>query len=323
MRRKMKQEYPTRYLLVTIDTEVDKSIDWRISNPVSFNSVTEGVPSTLSPLFEKYGVKPTYLLSPEVLEDKESCAVLADIGPNVELGTHLHPEFIEPERQLFLNNMPGKYANNLQSQYSQDVEYRKLKNLTELFYSRFGYLPTSFRSGRFGMSQHTFNSLARLGYKVDSSVTPGVLWDLKEGLLDYRRCNGDFKCHNTIYGEILEFPVSIRAGSIFAKYFRDIPGILGKGLRKVTGKYGRYEWLSPTFTKSNGLINYVIKSNELFMVLMFHSTEIIAGASPYATNKDDVNNKINSLDCLFDYAVSNEITFCTMTEAANILQLMD
>ena len=41
---------------VTIDTECDKSIDWSNSNPLTFRSVTEGIPDILQPLFKKFSI---------------------------------------------------------------------------------------------------------------------------------------------------------------------------------------------------------------------------------------------------------------------------
>ena len=71
-------------LLVTIDTECDKSSNWRAASPVRFRSVTEVIPESLQPLFEDFGIRPTYFLSPEVIAHPESCAVLRE-ARNVEL----------------------------------------------------------------------------------------------------------------------------------------------------------------------------------------------------------------------------------------------
>ena len=57
---------------ITVDTECDKSVNWTNSNPLSFNSIYQGIPERLQPLFETYSIKPTYFLSPEVIEDKKS-----------------------------------------------------------------------------------------------------------------------------------------------------------------------------------------------------------------------------------------------------------
>ena len=83
---------------VTIDTECDKSPTWANSDPLTFRSVTEGIPEKLQPLFKEFDIKSTYLLSPEVIEDRRCKEVLNLIKNDCELGTHLHAGFIEPEQ---------------------------------------------------------------------------------------------------------------------------------------------------------------------------------------------------------------------------------
>ena len=48
------------HLLITIDTEIDKSKDWKVSSNEGFSSVTCGIPDKLGKLFSKYGASPSY-----------------------------------------------------------------------------------------------------------------------------------------------------------------------------------------------------------------------------------------------------------------------
>jgi hypothetical protein len=86
-----------KILVITIDTEIDRSRDWSIANPPSFRSVLEAIADRLTPLFSRYGARPTYLLSPEVIEDDACVRCLRGLA-NVELGTHLHGDFVDPGR---------------------------------------------------------------------------------------------------------------------------------------------------------------------------------------------------------------------------------
>src|SRR5688500_8148340 len=106
---------PRQHLAVTIDTEVDKDANWRVSPAASFDSVRQGIPEVLTPLFDEFGVVPTYLLSAEVIEDAESRKVLGDLS-RCELGTHLHGDFVEPNRRLFASNMAGDPAMAVQAE---------------------------------------------------------------------------------------------------------------------------------------------------------------------------------------------------------------
>ena len=84
----------TIHLLITIDTEINKSRNWRVSSNQSFSSVTEGIPEKLTTLFSKYGARPTYLLSSEVIRDDDCLSVLRSLK-DCELGTHLHGDMID------------------------------------------------------------------------------------------------------------------------------------------------------------------------------------------------------------------------------------
>src|ERR1043166_745739 len=124
------------YLAGTIDTECDKGPAWRVQQPIGYRSVLEGVPQRLQPLFDRVGAKPTYLLSPEIIEHDECVATLQQLSGGVELGTHLHGEFIEPNRPPMESIT---MTSDRQRQYDPAVERSKLANLTRLFESRFGY----------------------------------------------------------------------------------------------------------------------------------------------------------------------------------------
>ncbi len=55
-----------------------------------------GIAKIHHPLFQQHSVKPTYLISPEVLNDTQSVETLKQLK-DCELGTHLHTEYIEPD----------------------------------------------------------------------------------------------------------------------------------------------------------------------------------------------------------------------------------
>ena len=304
-----------RTLIVSIDTEVDKDPSWRISNPATFRSVRDGVPRILSPLFDRYGVKPTYLLSPEVLEDRESVRVLARLADRgeAELGTHLHAEFIEPQRTRFPHNMNGMAAEALQKQYPAEVEYAKLRNLTNLFRRTFGFRPTSFRAGRYGISDETLEALASLDYTIDSSVTPGLHWRLKEGELDFRESPRQPHWVKTRSGEILELPISIAPGSKLSPFVRDLPNLAKRAALKLLGKRANYQWLRPSFLSGSDMVELVDSLTDPVLVMMFHSTEVICNASPYASCDSDVQRIVNAMDTVFRHCARQGFEFATMS----------
>lgn len=309
---------PQRFLVVTVDTEVDCDRRWRVSNPPRFTSVLEGIPRVLTPLCDAHGVAPTYLLSAEVLEEPACVEVLRALG-RVELGTHLHAEFVEPQRRLFRETMGGAVHDAIQRQYPRAVEAAKLTRLTELFTDAFGRRPTAFRAGRYGMSDDTLTLLAELGYRADSSVTPGLRWDYAAGMVDYRGWSAQPAWINTPAGAILELPISIRPASRFSPLVGGWPAPVRAVAARIFNGLAGYQWLRPSWASGEELIRFAQESDEDTLVLMLHSSEVIPGASPYAASPADVRRILGAMERLFRYWREAGHGFCTMTEAAERL----
>lgn len=305
----------TVILLVTVDTECDKDPNWNVRYPLSFQSVVFAIPKLLMPLFRKYEIIPTFLLSPEVLQHNESVKILANLS-NCELGTHLHGEFIPPKDE------PGVARTDTpQVAYSPDLEFEKLRNLTELFTSRFGQPPRSFRAGRFGMSFHTAHFLESLGYMVDSSVTPFRVHHFAQGfqvnfwgapLTPYWLSRGDPRLTGEI--DVLEAPVSliISRAIYWPKFILRIIGNSATLRRAFKRRYGKPRWLRPLRGSPRDLIytaEIIIhtwnKHNYPVLNIMFHSNELIPQASPYTKTSSDVRYLLTSLDILFQYLKDN------------------
>lgn len=297
------------YVLVTIDTECDKgNPGWDIARPLAFRNIPLQK-ELLMPLFNKYGIKPTFLLSPEVIKDEGSVLLFKSL-PNVELGTHLHEEFIAPNSNEKTNRTKG-----IQALLEPDLEKEKLKNLTELFIKNFGYTPKSFRSGRFGSSPYTTKFLADLGYLVDSSVVPYTQKFYQKGYtLNFwgKTTKPYFEKFDNSY--ILQVPLTL----INPKYEK-LPNLLQKEylkpkskVKKVLNKLNykpKTSWLRPYRENAEGMIaiaDHVINKHfkdDQFSILniMFHSNEILVNGSPYCKNEEEVNQFIGSLDQLFNH----------------------
>ena len=174
---------PEVVLTLSIDTERDCSPTWHHDNPMSFSSVIDGIPNHLQPIFIKYGARPTYLISPEVLKNDQCIDTLQNLEGNYELGTHLHGEFIEPAyypKKQFID-----IVSDMQCYYPIEVEGEKLRMLTDLFIAKFGYSPLSFRAGRFAADKETISLLSDLGYMIDTSVAPHEVWNDSAGTLNF------------------------------------------------------------------------------------------------------------------------------------------
>ena len=303
---------PKVLMSITIDTECDKSLDWSNSDPLTFKSILDGVPNKLQPLFQAHGIKPTYFLSPEVIEKQVCAEIFNGIRDDCELGTHLHADFIEPMKAK--DDLSGYGAHAFQTDFSKEVEFEKLKNLTKLFKSAFNFDPLVFRAGRYAANQNTLSSLIKLGYKVDSSFTPHLQWASPNGSIINHADSPEqpyFTDEHDIYAEnngpILEIPISIIKSSSF---FRT-----------------KELWLRPKFSSFSEMKKIISKTldkykhNEyIIFVMMFHSQEVIPNASPYSRNEKDVKKYLELLNRIFNYAKNKNISFSTLSEIYTLFE---
>lgn len=254
-------------LIVTIDTEMDADIHWKKREPMAFSSVVEGIPCLLRPIWDAYSINPIYFVSPEVVEDPACCAVLkAEIARGAVIGAHLHPEYIEPER-----HSPNEVAAECFPCFGcdTDLEREKLRNLKRLIETKLGVTPIWYRAARFGADADTYGILEELGFRHDSSQTPGIDWSVKGGP-NHRDCAPESA---RIPGTgLYEHPVTI-CGKRW--------GILG---RLLPDNWLFYRWLRPTHMtcwEQKRLLRELNRSGRTELVMMFHSMEPMVNKTPY------------------------------------------
>ena len=311
------------YVAISIDVEPDCTSDWTYSNPLTFTGITKGIGEILQPLFQQYRMAPTYLINNVVLEDKASVDCFKNLKGSFELGTHLHPEFIEPAKEEF--DYAGKTARANCCFYPPHIEKEKLKNITTLFEAAFGYKPTSFRAGRFSAGPNTITSLKELGYLVDTSVTPYICWGGKT-----RRQSVDFskapvqpyftrKNSITQRGNtdgLLQIPVTI--GMLRRNTVRALLSAV-KNVKKPN--FFKRVWLRPSFSTVEEMIQLVnmYKSkyahlDYLVLNMMFHNIEVLPGLSPYAITDADCDAYLGKLHSFFAYCNENDIEGITLSD---------
>jgi len=319
-----------RLLTITIDVEPDCSESWRYSKPLTFYGVTEGIRNRLQPLFNRYNIYPTYLINNVVLEDAESVKTFKDLSGNFELGTHLHPEFIEPQKEY--EDYAGKKGEANCCFYEPDVEFGKIRSITDLFIHRFGYAPTAFRAGRFSAGLNTIDSLKKLGYKVDTSVTPHIRWDDKtrQRAVDFRSAptqpywiNSSSMVEESLQRDILEVPVSIIGKKLSpAQYLQ----FLLKNKRPPY-KGVKAVWLRPVYSSTQELkeiLDYLDKQQEgeetVVYNMMFHNVEVMPGLSPYSATEEECERYLHQLESLFRYCLEKKIKSIGLSELYDIFR---
>lgn len=290
-------------LCVTIDCERDKGPHWRVRRPAVFRGIHEGIGARLAPLFREYGVKPTYLLSPEVMRDDAAAACIAPLARNAELGTHLHAEYVGPDLD------EDAESSTFQASLPPALERAKIEALTSLFVHRFGTRPRSFRAGRFGIGGASLGILADLGYTVDSSVTPLVDWSgVGPGAPNFQHAPlipyhpDPHTPSKTGNASLWEIPLTIRP-----RFAHRLP-IMGRFL----ARHLRPRWLRPTWGSARALIALARDvwqegaSAERIAPpiwnVMFHNVEVVAGASPYSATEAQAQAILRRLAQLLAFA---------------------
>jgi len=319
-----------RVLVATIDVEPDCSLTWHYSNPLSFNAVHEGIGKILQPLFRKYNFTPTYLINNVVLEDQKSVDLLSSLKGECELGAHLHPEFMAPDKKH--DQYAGRKGVANCCFYPAEIEFEKIKNITALFSRQFGYSPTSFRAGRFSAGENTIRSLEKLGYLVDTSVTPHVCWNdaTREKPVDFSTAPEQpywMETNNitrkAAHGKILQVPVSIAQRK--RNPVRELISS-GAGLLHPWRKY-RNQWLRPYYSSMQEmrfiLQQYQLRYQQEKVVvynLMFHNVEVMPGLSPYTKNVQQAEAYLHELEKFLAHCSNIGITSSRLSDLYEVFR---
>ena len=309
---------------ITIDTEADHNARWWKRRPFRFDSITSGIPEILVPLFRRHGAHATYLLTTEVLDHAPSVEVLGGLS-GAELGTHLHGT--EAESELTPEGGPNYVYTCF---YGEEVERQKIAALTQQFHDRLGVAPRSFRAGRYAASGTTARTLASLGYSVETSVTPGIVWqnevhpeqrlDFREApLFPYRPSAEDLAREGSL--PIWEVPITI----LPAPRGLELAADLARRRRERSPR--RPLWLRPSTTPLPGLLWIAaeatrrawLKRRVPVLNIMFHSMEFVPGASPYATTDADVRRLTRRLDALLHALGAAGARFVPLTAIPELL----
>ncbi len=284
--------------MLTIDVEIDAGRKWKTSNPATYEGMTLGI-GILQKLCEKYGVKPVYLISPAVMVDRTSVRFLNALNwDRCELGTHLHGEYIAPMAKFSGEDFSGCDPEEMQCEYAEEIEFKKLENLTDKFRNLFGHTPKSFRAGRFGARGWTLACLEKLGYTHDTSVTPFRKWhdvvdfSKPESLSPYYPSKENICTRGD--ARILEVPVSITPD---ITWLRPTPRRFSdfEQCKKVIDWYE--EHVSPTVLCS-----------------MFHNVELVPDKSPYCKTEEDCAGMLETIEKTFQLLTDRNYRFKTLSE---------
>lgn len=317
--------------IISIDTEGDNQ--WDFGSDLTVENI-KFVPRFQN-LCEKYHIKPTYLVTSEVCNDDFAKEIFSDYWKKetAEVGSHLHvwttPPFLDQDGYRS-NDASHGFANEL----PVDILSDKLKCLTEQVNSAFGKRPESFRSGRYGFNENVARILVNNGYLIDSSVTPLLSWSGYKGIPggeggpDFIDCNPFPFRYDFPSGSLMEIPVTIlptrfplnRFENLSRYFFRNVDhNVLLKVFRKLFFKdqplwYRPNPWM--TMNHFEELIDESMRIKLPYIVMMFHSSELMPGCSIYRPDNNSIEKLYDLLESFFILLQNKNIASVTLTEAA-------
>lgn len=322
--------------ILTIDTEGDNQ--WDHGRELTVNNLK--FIARFQELCDKHLIKPVYLVTSEVCEDAFAKDILTNYSKTgkAEIGAHLHswttPPFLNKDGYRY-NDVNHSFANELPG----DLLAEKIKNLTNQIEASFGKRPLSFRSGRFGFDLNVARVLTENSYVVDSSVTPYTSWSDHKGIPDGKG-GPDFidktpfpYRFNFGIGSLLEIPVTIlptrfplnRYKTIARHYLRNVDNsLLLRATRRLLFN-NQPLWLRPHLWMNidlfDEILNEAIRIKLPYIVMMFHSSELMPGCSKYRTSKDDIEKLYDLLEHFYNLLRDKNIASVTLIEAARSCKL--
>ena len=315
-------------LVVTVDVEEDQ---WGITPPRYATADNVRRLPTLQKVFTQFGVIPTYLLTYPVVRDPHAVGILREIldGGGCEIGTHCHPWNTPPHEERL-----SKY-NSMLCNLPPRLQFEKLQQLNEAIQSKFKMASIAFRSGRWGFDEEVARNILRLGYRIDSSITPYTSWAQEFGPdfsnispQPYAFTQGATSDRSPM-GVLAEIPVTIgylhgefQACATLAQRLKSgslaklrLCGLLSRlrVLRKV--------WLSPEVETPARMIQLVRQMrNQGYKVLnlVFHSSALMGGCGPFVRSETEAQLFLKNL-CMFFRLMSKEgVVFASLAEAASL-----
>jgi len=309
------------YLIVTIDTEEDMP-KWK-PEPVTTVKNIQKLPQ-VNEIFQQYSVRPTYLVDRPVLSDEASCKIIQELKRrnNCEIGMHLHSWNTPP---IMPEEEDGKAT--VLNLYSKEIQKQKIINLHNYFIRQLGIAPTSYRAGRYGITNESLEILAELGYQADSSIAP--LRDYSDyGAPNFKNNNyKPFWIKTSTGKNLLEVPITIALVTNFSESFKKIYFSI-PGWTKIKGamyrlNLARLIWLRPTnynYREMRQVAEFIIKKEGCpIFNIMFHSSELYPGASPYNQNENHVAAFTDRLFKIIHFLIKERgIIGVTLSEFANL-----
>ena len=308
--------------VISVDVEADNQ--WQMPPPSTLENVYQL--GEFHSRCMRWGFPPTYLVSYEVAVDPRAVALLRpwQAAGEAEIGAHLHPWHTPPFTA-------GDQWKRFPSELPDDELADKTRDLTVAVARSFGVAPTSYRAGRFGFDARQVSLLSRLGYIVDSSVTPKVNWARKRPSApgasgpDWSTAS----CHPFLWqgtggDRLLEVPITIlntRFGCTesagdntqhclrrnhFPNVMRTL--LLGRTWFRSRPRHTPRQW---------DRLRVVADANRIpVLVFMIKSSELIANCSPYVRSAHEASSLFRNIESTLAFLKANGIKGVMLSDFA-------
>lgn len=296
-------------LLVTVDTE--EEFPWH--EPVSrahVSTASIAAQARAHRIFDKYGIRPTYVIDFPVASQESGYRPLRELhdAGRCQIGTHLHP-WVSPPFDEEVNN-----RNSFPGNLPRSVEHAKLERLTREVEDRFGFRPTVYKAGRYGVGPHTAEILAELGYRIDTSVVPRTDFRSDDGP-DFRGCGAKPYWFGRTGARLLEIPLSAGFTGILSGLgwdgWRRVNSPAGRALR-LTAVSSRLRILDRVILTPEGithaehrrLTRAMLDSGHRVFSFTYHSPSLEPGCTPYVRDERDLALFLDRMDRYFDWFIN-------------------
>jgi len=293
-------------MCVIVDTE--EEFDW--SQPFArANTNTTAIAAqelAHERIYDHLGIVPTYVIDWPVATTPAAYTALREIMEDgrCEIGAHLHPwvspPFIE---EVCVSN---SYAGNL----TRELEFEKIRQLTNAITENFQRRPQVFKAGRYGLGPNTATIIEQLGYKVDASVVPHTTF-VADGGPDFTAYANQAFWFGSPSAPLLALPVTTdycgAVRSLGPKMYPKLDSTLAR-LARVKGILARGHLLERIRLTPEGCTLDEIKRLMLTlqdqrqpMTLTYHSPSLVPGHTPYVRSSQDLETFLKKIELACRY----------------------
>jgi len=313
-------------LVVTIDTEED---EWGGYDLPRYRVANITRLTRLQDLFDRFGVRPTYMITQPVAEINAAIEVLAPIleRGGCEIGAHCHPWNTPPYAE---ERTPW---NSMLCNLPAELQFQKVAHLKETIRSNYGVATTSFRAGRWGFGPAVAENLSRLGFVVDSSITPLLSWssfggpDFDRPYPECYRISVTDLSKSDPHSTLAEVPVTTGFTGLLGWMGYPVHRVLSDPplrwcrARSIAGRMELFHttWLCPEVCELRPMIalsGRLIRQGRTILNLMFHSSALTGGLTPFVRSPEDEKRLFNRIHSFLEFCQGAGVESATLTEVS-------